>query len=606
MSQGRIPEEVIHQIRDRADIETIISSYVALTRAGQNLKGLCPFHNEKTPSFFLNPGKQLFKCFGCGEGGDVIKFVMKREGLTFVEAVCELGRRVGVAVPLGEDRPASPDAGARKRLEQLNVSAAVWFQGNLRDPEIGKTARQYLDERGIAFDTVEQFGLGLALPAWDALLRKLTRDGFTAKDAHLAGLAVPRDPGIRRSQEAAGYYDRFRQRLMFPIQDLDKRIVAFGGRQLGEGEPKYLNSSDTPLFHKGRTLYALDRAREAAGRLQTLIIVEGYFDAIALHQAGITNVAASLGTAFTPEHIHAIRRFANKIVLLFDPDAAGVRAALRTLDLFVDSGVGVRVVSLPAGEDPDTFVRKFGAPAFQDLLAAAPALLDFAVDHCLKGAASASLEDRIRSVDEVLRILQKAGNRIEKEECTRRVAERLGINQQRLIERYPELLPRKGRGARPASLAGSTAGANKEHVEERDLAYLLLQGRLPAGTLDGVPNEAFQHPGYRRLVELGLKHQEADGRVALRALLDEAAAEPHCADLAVELSMAEHHYDDIEVHVRGCVARLAKKHQTAALSLLIARLRIAEQEGRVEEVRALNEDINRLRVKKPSALHPGV
>jgi DNA primase len=606
VSQGRIPEEVIHQIRDRADIETIISGYVALTRAGQNLKGLCPFHNEKTPSFFLNPGKQLFKCFGCGEGGDIIKFVMKREGLTFVEAVCELGRRVGVAVPVGEDRPTSPDAGVRKRLEQLNAAAAAWFRANLCDSELGKTARRYLEDRGIAAPTAEQFGLGLALPAWDSLLRKLSGEGYTAKEAHLAGLAVPRDLGTRRSQEAAGYYDRFRQRLMFPIRDLEKRIVAFGGRELGEGEPKYLNSSDTPLFHKGRTLYALDRAREAASRLQTLVIVEGYFDAIALHQAGITNVAATLGTAFTAEHIHAIRRFANKIVLLFDPDAAGVRAALRTLDLFVDSGVGVRVVSLPDGEDPDTFVRKFGAPAFQELLAASPSLLDFAVDHCLKGAGSAALEDRIRSVDEVLRVLQKAGNRIEKEECTRRVAERLGINQQRLIERYPELLPKRGRESKSAARAGPLATSVKDHIEERDLAYLLLQGRLPAGALDGVPAEAFQHPGYRRLIELGLKHQGADRVVALRALLDEATADPQCADLAVELSMSDHHHDDIEVHVRGCVARLAKKHQAAALSLLIARLRIAEQEGRAEEVRALNEDINRLRVKKPSALHPGV
>jgi len=598
VSQGRIPDDVIHQLRERADIEAVVGAYVALTRAGQNSKGLCPFHNEKTPSFFVNSSKQLFKCFGCGEGGDVIKFVMKREGMTFVEAVKELGRRVGVDVPLAEDRPSSPETGLRKRLEKLNAEAAAWYCDNLRDAQTGKSARLYLEERGIQASTAETFGLGLSLPGWDGLLRKLGRDGYSPKEIAAAGLAVSREQGGQREAGASGYYDRFRGRLMFPIRDLEKRIVAFGGRVLGEGEPKYLNSSDTPLFHKGRTLYALERARETASRTRTLVIVEGYFDAIALHQSGIANAAATLGTALTVEHIQTIRRFATRIVLLFDPDAAGVRAALRTLDLFVDSGIGVYVVSLPSGEDPDTFVRKNGPSAFHDLQAAAPSLLDFSVEHCLSGAVSASLEDRIRSVDEVLRILQKAGNRIEKEECTRRIAERLGIGQQRLIERYPELLSNRGRRASGSPKVATNSGRARDFVEERDLAYLILQGHLPVNALQVLKSETFHHPGCRRIVELGLQHRDANGRPLLRALLDDAVGDEVCGDLAIELSMSEFHYEDVQAHVRGCLERLDRKQDAATLSALIARLRIAEREGRSEEVRALNGEINRLRDKK--------
>ena len=599
MSQGRIPDDVIHQLRERADIEAVVGAYVTLTRAGQNAKGLCPFHNEKTPSFFVNSSKQLFKCFGCGEGGDVIKFVMKREGMTFVEAVKELGRRVGVDIPLSEDRPSSPEAGIRKRLEKLNAAAAAWYRDNLlHDAQTGKSARLYLEERGIQPSTADAFGLGLSLPGWDALLRKLGRGGFTPKEIAAAGLAVSREQGGHREAGASGYYDRFRGRLMFPIRDLEKRIVAFGGRQLGEGEPKYLNSSDTPLFHKGRTLYALERARETASHSRTLVIVEGYFDAIALHQSGITNAAATLGTALTAEHIQTIRRFVTRIVLLFDPDPAGVRAALRTLDLFVDSGLGVYVVSLPSGDDPDTFVRKNGASAFHDLQSAAPSLLDFSVEHCLSSAISASLEDRIRSVDEVLRILQKAGNRIEKEECTRRIAERLGIGQQRLIERYPELISAKGRRASGSASVAANSGRAKDFVEERDLAYLILQGHLPVTTLETLKSETFHHPGCRRIAELGLYHRDANGRPLLRALLDEAIGDEVCGELAIELSMSEFYYEDVQAHVQGCLERLDRKQDATTLSALIARLRIAEREGRSEEVRTLNGEINRLRDKK--------
>jgi DNA primase len=312
----------------------------------------------------------------------------------------------------------------------MNQTAARWFHENLRDDLVGAEARAYLAGRGIQQGTIDRFGIGAAPAEWDGLLKALAKQGITSQDLASAGLVIARDSGT-------GYYDRFRGRVMFTITDLRKRVVGFGGRVLGDGTPKYLNSPDTPLFKKGQTLFALDVAREAIARTKTVIVVEGYFDAIALHQAGLTHTVATLGTALTPEHVQVLRRFASKVVLLFDPDAAGVRAALRGLDLFVNSGLGVKVVTLPTGDDPDTYVRKEGPEAFTRLEQQAPSLLDFALEQSLKTAEGSTIEGRIRSVDEILKILQKSEHPIEREERIRLVAERFGINQQRLIDRYP-------------------------------------------------------------------------------------------------------------------------------------------------------------------------
>ncbi len=371
-----IPEDVIQRIRERADIVEVVGSHLSLSKAGQNYKGLCPFHSEKTPSFTVSPSRQMFHCFGCGEGGNVFGFLMKIDGATFPAAVRTLGERYGIEV---DPQPASPAARqrteSRERLLILNRQAAEFFHRALVSDPNGQAARLYLEKRGMTPSTIEQFGLGYAPAGWDLTLSALTKAGSKIEDLALAGLVVPREQNSRAGQTAPGYYDRFRGRVMFPIRDLQKRVIGFGGRILDDGQPKYLNSPETPLFSKSRTLYALDVAREGISQSEEMVLVEGYFDAIALHQAGLTNVAATLGTALTSEHIELIRRFTHRIVLVFDPDTAGVRAALRSMDLFLDSGLTVRVVSLPAGEDPDTFVRGQGLDSFKALIQRAPSLL---------------------------------------------------------------------------------------------------------------------------------------------------------------------------------------------------------------------------------------
>jgi len=524
------------------------------------------------------------------------------EGASFPDTVRELGRRIGIAVPADSGAVTTSDSRARERLEHINGQAASWFRANLRASEHGSRARRYLADRGIDDSTIEAFGLGVALPSWDGLIQALTRDGISLADMAAAGLVAAKDQA-RRAPDAGGYYDRFRGRVMFPITDLRKRVVAFGGRILGEGEPKYLNSPETALFSKGRVLYALDRAREAVGRDGRLIIVEGYFDAIALHQAGMTNVVATLGTALTSDHLAIIRRFTNKVVLLFDPDAAGVRASLRSLDLFVDSGVGVTVISLPEGQDPDTFVRCHGSESFKRLHDQAPSLVEFAVEHSLRGGTSRSIEDRIRSVDEILRILQKTSHRIEKEEYMRVVAERLGISQQRLIERYAEVSPKRPPATgQPANRSVSPEGRPPAMPEEWDLAYLLIQGQVSGAQVAALRSDCFSDAACRRIVEIALRHVDRDGRVMLRALLDEGLADAECHMAVTELSMSERHFDDPAAYIDGCLEALERKRRDRMLSELIRRLRAAEQEGRVEDARVLNAEVNALRVTKAGSI----
>ena len=604
MGQGLISDDVINQIRDRVDIAEIVGQHVALTRAGQNLKGLCPFHQEKSPSFTVSSSRQIFHCFGCGAGGNVYTFLMKLTGGAFPEIVRDLGRKVGVDVPEATGGYSSEARTQLSRLERLNAAAGAWFQRMLTEGPGGSQARAYLDSRGIQQHTSVQFNIGYAPPEWDGLTKAMLKEGFSPTDLVAAGLSIPRDQSGSQKSAVSGHYDRFRSRIMFPITDLRKRVVAFGGRVLGDEMPKYMNSPETPLFKKGQTLFALDAAREAASQQQALIIVEGYFDAVALHQAGIRHVAATLGTALTPEHITVIRRFATNIVLLFDPDQAGVRAALRTLDLFVNSGLSVKVVSLPQGEDPDTYVRQYGADGFAALHRAAPSLLDFAMEHSLRTAESGSVEDRIRAVDAVLRILQKSAHPIEREERIRLVAERLGLSQQRLIDRYPMLVSedqrRSDRGPKASSV--SVPSKVKTNPEERDLAHLLVQGSLSAADLRKLSPEAFSTPAYRRLIECAMQHLGEDGRLSVRSLLDALITDEVCGALVSELSMQEQHYDDVPAHIAGCLETLERRGRERTMGALIQELKIAERERREDEVRRLNGLINDMRIRKAGVM----
>ncbi len=354
----RVDDGAKREILARADIGEVIGAYVTLRKRGNDLVGLCPFHGEKSPSFHVHPDRGFFKCFGCGVGGDVLTFVQKQENLSFPDALRLLAKRVGVELE-AEDPRAARARSEREAIYHANDVARAWFHRMLLSPQ-GEAARAYCAGRGITDATIELFSLGYAPDGWDGLTDELRRNDVDLNLAATAGLLKPSARG--------GFYDFYRERLMVPTLANTGETIAFGGRALGDAEPKYLNTATTPVYTKGRFLFALNVARRAAARDDTAIVVEGYLDCIALHQAGFANAVAALGTAFTPEQARELARIVSRVILCFDADAAGVEATLKSIDVLAAQGVAVFAVRIPDGKDPDDFLRRHGADALRALL----------------------------------------------------------------------------------------------------------------------------------------------------------------------------------------------------------------------------------------------
>lgn len=363
-------EDTARLVKDAADIVTVIGEHVQLKRSGANLKGACPFHAEKTPSFMVQPERQTFHCFGCGEGGDVFSFVMKYHNLSFPEALQELAQRFNVTLPeRGGGGYDQEQAKKRQALLDANDQAASLFHHHLLEAPEAAGARAYLEKRGMPSELVERFRLGYAPDRWDFLVKALPAAGLDLEVALAAGLIVKKEHG--------GFYDRFRDRVQFPIVNLSGQTVGFGGRILGDGQPKYLNSPESPVFDKGRILFGLYQNREAVRQARRCLLVEGNFDLMALLAHGFMNAAAPLGTALTPAHIRTLKGYCDETVLLFDGDTAGEKAAARAVPLFLSEQVTARVVLLPGSHDPDTFLAEYGAEALSKMLDEAQSLPEF-------------------------------------------------------------------------------------------------------------------------------------------------------------------------------------------------------------------------------------
>lgn len=413
---GFIPEEVIDQVLNASNIVDVVEGYLPLKQAGKYYRALCPFHTEKTPSFTVNPERQIFYCFGCGEGGDVFRFLMRREGFTFPEAVRHLAQRAGVLLPeKGRDRRGE----GLLKLFEVQRLACDFFRKALMNPE-GNEARNYLNQRGMDAGLVERYQLGYALPEWEGLLRDLTKRGLTATQVEAAGLAVPRQGG-------RGYYDRFRDRLMIPICDSTGKIVGFGGRAMGDQQPKYMNSPETAIYRKGVHLYGLHLAARAIREVGVALVVEGYFDAITLQAEGFRHTVASLGTALTPEQVSLMHRYAEKAVLIFDPDPAGIQAAWRGLELLVAEEMGVAVVVLPEGKDPDSFVREFGKDALMERVAAAQDVVDFLLTRAEQRTGLKGVDEKAAAARQVLQLIARMPEGVRRAKYVQKLAERLGV-----------------------------------------------------------------------------------------------------------------------------------------------------------------------------------
>jgi len=409
---GRIPDEIIQQLRDRVDIVDLIGRFVTLKRAGRSYKGLCPFHQEKTPSFHVSPDRQAFHCFGCQEGGNAISFLMKVENLTFPEAARVLARELGIEIP---ETDGAPSQGADRLFDALEL-AQDCYRAALAAP--GNPGARYLEERGIDAATIQRFGIGLAPDRWDTLVSALRQRGIPAEVGERAGLLSARERG--------GHYDRLRGRVTFPIRDVRGRVIGFGGRAIAAGQdPKYLNTPETPVFRKRESFYGFPLALEPIRRRDRAVVVEGYFDLIALHRAGIEHVLATCGTALTREHARNLRRRTRDVVLLFDGDEAGQRAMERSLEVLLPEGLRVRAAVLPEGLDPDDFLRARGAAALQALVDGALPALDQLLRRATRRGVATAWEkaDAVAAVAPLLALVASA---VERAELVRQLALAVG------------------------------------------------------------------------------------------------------------------------------------------------------------------------------------
>lgn len=486
---GLISGDKIEEIRRAASIRDIISQYITLKKAGRSYVGLCPFHAEKTPSFHVSEEKGIFKCFGCGAGGDIFRFCMMITGVSYPEAIRDVARRYGISVP---QRPLSPrqkeETEQKQSLYAINEEASQYFRQQLQGT-VGEAPRRYLSERAISPSCIEMFSLGYAPHHWEGLLTYLKAKGYSPELALKAGL-------IRTGQKDGGYYDYFRDRVMFPIADVRGKVIGFGGRILQSGEPKYLNSPESPIYSKGSSLYGLFQARQAIQKEDHIIMVEGYFDLLALFSHGIHNVVASLGTAITQTQLQLLRRYSRSMVVVFDGDEAGVKAMARALPLFLSEGMDARVVVLAEDKDPDDFVRGEGADAFRALTAQALPVMDFYLQWLMQRIDTQTVEGKRHVLDQMVPHLSAISDPITRGLYIERVAQRLGMRSEQIATLLQNIQGKKDHFAHPPGPQGPAYDAT-----ELLLMKLILQhpDLLPTVAQTGVLDD-FQDPEISRLI----------------------------------------------------------------------------------------------------------
>lgn len=550
----------IDEIRARCDLVEVVSAYVALRKSGRSMLGLCPFHNEKTPSFTVNPERQAWKCFGCGEGGDVFSFVQKIEKCTFPEAVEQLARRAGIEIRRTE--AAAREIGERDRLLAANSAACSFFRAALK---ASPAALEYLERRGVGEQTIEKYRLGYAPDSWDSLAKYLMERSVRVQDAVRAGLLVSRE-------RAEGFYDRFRHRLMFPILDNSERVIAFGGRALGDDPAKYLNSPETPLFVKNRTLYGLNFARRAIVERDSVLVVEGYFDAMTAQEAGFENTVATMGTALTEEHVNVISRFTKRVLLAFDADSAGINAALRSWPMFERAGFDVRVVAMPQGEDPDSLLRGGDRARFARLIEEAVPIPDYRINAVLSAADLQTDAGRAAALRSAAAIIAEVESPVERERLVGSVARyhpnfRTGttLAEDHVRAEVTQLRARMRRQPRPAQVTAKSGPSNKPEEskpslvvqsEKLLLGILILKGGDANKVFAALPPNQFMYEPARQLaeaVEQQFREEEDIDQAKLRTRVMGTAAESLLTDILVGFDEVElnHSVDDLVNSIIG-------------------------------------------------------
>ncbi len=575
MSAFRDP---VDEVRERTDLVEVISRYVALRKAGRNLVGLCPFHNEKTPSFNVNPERQRWKCFGCGEGGDVFSFVCKIDNVPFREALEQLARKAGVELPRTEQ--SARVHSEKERLLRVNNAACDFFRSALRK---SPKAIEYIEKRALAESTVEKYRLGYAPDSWDELVDHLVRLRIDTEDAQKAGLIIARERG-------SGYYDRFRDRLIFPILDASDRVIGFGGRTLGDDPAKYLNTPETPLFIKNRTLYGLSFARRAIASEDRVIVVEGYMDAIAAQEAGFENTVATMGTALTEEHVNVIARFTHNVVLGFDADSAGMTAALRSSPFFERAGFSIRILSMPSGEDPDSLLRGGDRARFAALIEKALPVADYRVRLALSKHDLSTDEGKSAGLRDAAAVLAEVESLVERERLIRHLAKYhpnfstgTTLAEDHLRAEVTRVRSRAGRRPQPVHQDAPATGTQRrklslvEQSERLLLGIIIARGDQARKVFDALPPKEFTDEAARLLAEALSRQFSEMGKIdqeGLAGLVTGTPAEGLLTDLLVSMDESElsHPTDELVLTIRN----EKKKEQHQRMRALAPRIQKGE------------------------------
>ena len=589
----RIPREKIEEVQRYTDIVVIVSQHVPLNRRGKNYIGLCPFHNEKTPSFTVSQEKQFYKCFGCGEGGSVFNFLMKKEGLSFSEAVRSLARKAGVDIP--QRRDASYEK--RDYLYQANNLAAGFFQACLSSEE-GRQAREYLDKRGIDRGSIEKFRIGYAPDRWDGLLTAAQGKGISAETLLGAGLVIAREG-------KKGCYDRFRNRLMFPISDLTGKVIAFGGRSLDGKEPKYLNSPETALFHKGGCLYGVDLARGDIFREKKVLVMEGYTDVIMAHQYGISWAVGLLGTALSEEHVRLLRPWTEVVVLVMDGDAPGLKSAERNVETLIREDVETRIAELPEGCDPCDLLLKEGRDSFLEKVGGAAEFFDFKVKRASQRLGLSTPSGKLAFARELIPLIAQIPDELKRQLTIKHLAEQIaaeeGILRRSLLSvlRNAQLsnqqLSRQNSGGLKKGSAETGKATYRDETEKELLGLLLVHNELIGEYLLEVGHNKFINQAINQLAEKAFEIYKERGKVTekdLATLFDEGEAARVLVDVAMEEEKG-----DYRRHFADCLNFMKRRENREKISYTKERAIESKSHQQGEEDRLLLEFHERNKVR---------
>ncbi|MCK4417064.1 MAG: DNA primase [Candidatus Latescibacteria bacterium] len=589
----RIPEETIEELRERTDIVELVSEYVSLKKRGKNYFGLCPFHPEKTPSFSVNPEKQIYHCFGCKAGGNAFSFLMETQKISFLEAVRILAERAGVSLP--EPRSEGKKDKTNDLLYQANEFAQKYFHHLLLKDKRAEKARAYLKGRLLSEKIVQEFGLGYSPSDWDGLLKVATQRSISGTLLEKSGLAIKRDDG--------GFYDRFRDRIMFPIQDRSGRTVAFGARALEDSqEPKYLNSPETPIYQKSFVLYGLRQARDAIRKAERAIVVEGYTDLLRLVEAGIGNVVASSGTALTKGQAGLLCRYTHRVALVYDADLAGSAAAFRGIDTLLEADLGVNVVSLPKGYDPDSFVREKGGEAFQDLLGQAKEALDYKLEAIAKTQDLTTVEGKREAIAQLVETALRIKDEIKRDLIVRQIVERLNTDEKAV---HREMARQKKRqravdmGQAPPTKTKDTEPQGP--VVQRELLRIMLGRKTIAEeVMKELSPEDFSAGGFREIAQTIFEVCRAAGEPQAAVIIDRLQ-EPSLASFVAKLSTEGLDENYIEECLIDCLHRVRIDAISEKLSQIRTEIATAQREGDETRLGKLNQQYNNL-VKEKAKL----